>query len=131
MDTPQKRLKYFINQKFAKQKDFAELIGFTPSDLNKYIGNGKSVFENHEKIVKLSNLGLNVHWYKTGEGEMLLEKNETKIDEVLSMDSISLDELSNMSPLEIKKYVEEKRKKIKIEQAKLKFAEELIEVNEA
>jgi len=76
MYTPQSRLEYFIKEVFKTKTEFARLMDMRPSDLQKYIGNGNSVFSSEEKYRKLSNLGLNMNWYKIGEGEMLAEKNQ-------------------------------------------------------
>jgi len=86
-DTPQKRLKLFIDARFNSVSDFAKQMGVKPSDVYKYIDSGKSVFSNEEKFAKLTLLGLNMTWYKTGEGEMFLPlKNEPEPDSDYSRD---------------------------------------------
>jgi len=72
--TPQERLRRFVNSMFASQVEFAKKIGITPMDLQKYLKVGGSVFQSYDKHQKLTELGLNVNWYKTGEGEMLITK---------------------------------------------------------
>ena len=75
MDTPQQRLQAFINQHFTSRIEFCNKIGMRNDTLTKYIGKGTSVIgkKYHER---LSNVGLNLSWYFTGEGEMLSGKNK-------------------------------------------------------
>lgn len=86
MDTPQHRLKLFINAKYTRVKDFADDLGISPNVVSKYTSEGGSQFVTADKIERLRELGLNTDWYRTGEGEMLLsdpqqaEQNATLTD---------------------------------------------------
>lgn len=91
LSTPQQRLKLFINERFAKQKDFADALGISTGDVPKYLKNDGSVFQTPEKIGKLTDLGLNTQWYFTGEGEMLLSDKENKKDERIVLNTGLID----------------------------------------
>lgn len=79
MNTPQERLKHFVLMTFRKQKEFAEKMNIYPGDIAKYTKPDGSIFQTPEKISKLTELGLNINWYFTGEGEMLLaDTNDSK-----------------------------------------------------
>lgn len=72
MSTPGQRLEVFILHKFKTKKYFCDLMEFHPNSLNKYAGNNaKSVFGSKYQA-KLSDMGLNLAWYLTGQGEMLI-----------------------------------------------------------
>lgn len=87
LDTPQKRLKWFIDTQFAKQKDFAEEMGIAPGDVPKYTKPGGSVLSMPEKMQKLHQMGLNLNWYYTGEGDSLTSTN-IMVDESLPDDDV-------------------------------------------
>lgn len=70
MDTPQLRLMYFIQKKYHTQKAFADAFGVSLSYVNKYTKSDGSIFRDARLLNKLTNLGLNVDWYLTGDGEM-------------------------------------------------------------
>lgn len=76
--TPQKRLEYFIKQRYKSKSAFARKMGDSPQMLNKYL-NGDSVFSNWYKIQQLKKAGLNPEWYLTGEGEMDAEEVEQNL----------------------------------------------------
>lgn len=75
--SPQKRLKSFIVQMFNTTENFCKSFDVSPNYMSKYIGSGKSVIKNFDKITKLSEMGLNIDWYLTGQGEMLLNQTST------------------------------------------------------
>jgi hypothetical protein len=75
LNTPQERLKYFIEEVFKKQIIFAKKMDMRPSDLSKYIKVGGNVFTSADKHSKLSNLGLNINWYLHGQGDMINVKD--------------------------------------------------------
>jgi hypothetical protein len=87
MDTPQERLKYFILSRYKKIKDFCEDIGMSPYSIDKYINKGHSVLTSADYIQKLSDMGLNIEWYRTGKGEMLKE-NKPEIVSVRDKDGV-------------------------------------------
>ena len=70
-DTPQSRLKRFIEYKYQTQKAFADKLGVSAVYLNHYT-NGEGVFSNYDQIQKLRQLGLNPEWYRDGIGSMEL-----------------------------------------------------------
>jgi SOS-response transcriptional repressor LexA len=70
-DTPQKRLKYFIEKQFTNNTDFAEAVGVSNSVVSKYTQEGGVVARSRRVLKRLSELGLNVEWYLTGKGSMM------------------------------------------------------------
>jgi len=82
LDTPQKRLRYFIEYRNLKKKDFAYAIGIKPKDLTPYINDKedskgkKSVLSGYEKITVIKELGLNPEWYKDNIGSMEITQSE-------------------------------------------------------
>ena len=76
LSTPQERLEYFIYKAFKSKTEFAKAMNMNPSDVQRYTKNGKSVFQTSEKHEKLASLGMNVAWYKNGEGNMLLQQQQ-------------------------------------------------------
>ncbi|HAW09124.1 MAG TPA: hypothetical protein DCW42_08185 [Bacteroidetes bacterium] len=85
MDTPQERLKYFILSQYKKIKDFCEDLGISPYSIDKYINKGHSVLTSADYIQKLSEMGLNIEWYRTGKGEMLQEHEQSNIKQILKV----------------------------------------------
>lgn len=87
VDTPQARLKRFIDYKYNTQKAFADKLGVTPVYLNHYT-NGEGVFSNYDQIQKLRQLGLNPEWYRVGTGSMeyipIKEVNNKEVNEFLN-----------------------------------------------
>lgn len=82
-ETPQIRLRRFIESKFDSQKAFADAMGMTTQNLNQYI-NLNRVFSNYTQITALKKLGLNPEWYIDGKGDMeYREHTEVDIKEVL------------------------------------------------
>lgn len=82
-ETPQLRLRRFIESKFDSQKAFADAMGMTTQNLNQYI-NLNRVFSNYTQITALKKLGLNPEWYIDGKGDMeYSEHTEVDIKEVL------------------------------------------------
>lgn len=63
------RLEIFIDFLAVKKKDFAEAIGLQQSNLAPFIGQGAKLPKD-EIVQKIANMGLDVHWWVTGEGEM-------------------------------------------------------------
>jgi hypothetical protein len=85
MNTPQKRLDMFIAEKFKTKSDFAKTLGISSQAVSKYTANGTSIFgKSYAEI--LMNLGLNFHWYLTGEGNMLIENPSLQHVEMPSED---------------------------------------------
>lgn len=72
LDTPQKRLKWFIDTRFERQNKFAEKMEMSTGDVPKYTKPGGSVLSSPEKVKKLLDMGLNLNWYFTGVGDSLL-----------------------------------------------------------
>jgi transcriptional regulator with XRE-family HTH domain len=79
LDSPQLRLKYFVTKAYKKQKDFAKDLGVTPQSLYVYLNDGGSIYTSADKQKKLEELGLNINWYLTGEGEMQLDKEKEQV----------------------------------------------------
>ena len=63
------RLEIFIDFLGMKKKDFAESIGILQPHLSPYIGKNAKLPKT-EVVVKIAAMGLNVHWWVTGEGEI-------------------------------------------------------------
>ncbi|MBX3045180.1 MAG: hypothetical protein KIT33_15810 [Candidatus Kapabacteria bacterium] len=105
LNTPQKRLRYFVEKYFDKKKDFAIAIGIKPQDLTPYINTkeestGKRItLTDHKKIERIKELGLNPEWYVSGEGSPLLSKSSGNI--MLDVDTKAvtfyLPDISNMT----------------------------------
>lgn len=72
MDTPQSRLRGFIDNHFDSYTEYAELLGVKPGTLNSYL-NGNRVFSTKSKLKRLSETGINIEWYLYGNGEELNE----------------------------------------------------------
>lgn len=89
LKTPQERLKHFIKEIYKTQADFAKLMGIDAQYLQKYTKIGGSVFQSFEKYQQLAELGLNVEWYKTGTGEMLLDNFIKETDETDLPDTLN------------------------------------------
>jgi SOS-response transcriptional repressor LexA len=82
-ETPQMRLRRFIESKFNSQKAFADAMGMTTQNLNQYL-NLNRVFSNYEQISLLKKLGLNPEWYRDGTGSMeYVPHSEIDVKEVL------------------------------------------------
>jgi hypothetical protein len=118
MDTPSRRLEFFIKQRFNSRIEFCNKIGIRNDSLSKYIGEGenKSVFgkKYYERLV---NLGLNFDWYLTGKGEMLIEddvRKEKQKQLILSNDVVPvydeiIDLVDKLPPDKLKEYLKAKR----------------------
>lgn len=74
ISTPQKRLKFFIDKKFGTSKAFCSSMGISAQYLQNYINAGKSMMKSARLVNRLTELQLNVNWYYTGEGGMLLHQ---------------------------------------------------------
>ena len=68
MNTPQSRLRTFIDNHFDSYTEYAELLGVKPGTLNSYL-NGDRVFSTKSKLKRLSETGINIEWYLYGRGE--------------------------------------------------------------
>ena len=75
LNTPQKRLKYFINQNFNSRIEFCNKIGMRNDTLTKYINESNNIIGKKYRD-RLINLGLNYNWYMFGKGGMLLKNSE-------------------------------------------------------
>ncbi|MEI7505139.1 MAG: S24 family peptidase [Paludibacter sp.] len=98
LDTPQKRLEYYIKQVFHTKTRFAEAMGMIPSDVSKYTAIDGSIFSSSEKYRKLSNLGLNMTWYITGDGEMMIP---TTKEDLLPHEEVDDEELQDFLEIEV------------------------------
>ena len=78
VETEQERLLLFIKAKFKTKKAFADRCNMAPSNLTKYLRDGGAVFTSAKAQQILTDVGLDYHWYRTGEGHMLLEDEENK-----------------------------------------------------
>jgi phage repressor protein C with HTH and peptisase S24 domain len=73
--TPPERLALFIEEVFKTKKAFTLALGKHQTWAASYTGKGTSIIRSQFIIEKLSKFGLNYNWYLTGEGDMLLSKN--------------------------------------------------------
>ena len=76
MDTPQKRLRLYIKEKYRSQAEFARVLDVSPSYLTAYLKENGSIFRSADIHKKLFHTGLNVEWYLTGEGSMLVSQSK-------------------------------------------------------
>lgn len=78
MDTFGKRLEAFILQRNTTKRKFCQELGVHENSINKYAGkNAKSILGQIYQA-KLADMGLNIAWYLTGQGEMLIKEEEEK-----------------------------------------------------
>ena len=75
MSTHGERLKQFVDIAFTTRREFAEKLGMEENSLGKYLGSGKKSLFGEDYRAKLSELGLNIGWYVSGEGDMTVSKN--------------------------------------------------------
>ncbi|MFA7326580.1 MAG: hypothetical protein WC121_07955 [Candidatus Kapaibacterium sp.] len=68
MNTPQQRLRYFIEKYYNNPTDFSAALGVTAGSLNGYL-NSTLVFKTKSTLARLSDTGINIDWYLKGEGE--------------------------------------------------------------
>lgn len=69
LDTPQKRLEYFLNEKNMRFSEFARAVGLSISAKAQYVGSGKnakSIIRDEKIINKFADIGLDYYWYLTG-----------------------------------------------------------------
>lgn len=78
LKTPAERLEYFINTCFKDKNEFAYKLGTTVNSLNSYIGSGQKSVYGDKYRPKLEELDLNLAWYLTGQGEMLMSDELSK-----------------------------------------------------
>lgn len=76
---PSERLEEFLKYKKWSYDHFAKEIGISLSGSDKYVGKGDKSTYSSKILQKLSKVGLNLNWYLTGEGEMLLSESTEKI----------------------------------------------------
>lgn len=69
MQTIGERIKQFASAKYQSQTGLAKALNLSVQTLSGYTNN--RAFPNQDFFSKISNLGCNVHWLITGEGEML------------------------------------------------------------
>ena len=74
---PPERLKAFGLHAFETLSRFARALDMSPQGLNPYVKSGGRVIQNDKHRKKLEQLGLNLDWYDTGEGEMYNDKKGT------------------------------------------------------
>lgn len=81
LDTPQKRLEYFLDLKGITYTDFANSVGVSPYSRSRYVGSAaKNVYRRADIIQKMKEIGLNHTWYLLGIGDPMLDSEETKED---------------------------------------------------
>lgn len=97
---PSERLELFLKHKGWSYDYFASIIKVSKSGSDKYVGTGKKSTYSAKILPKLSMADLNISWYLTGEGEMML--SSTKPSEGGNMTSNKLPDLSNMTTNEIR-----------------------------
>jgi SOS-response transcriptional repressor LexA len=73
-DTPQERLRQFIEDYYNNLTHFADTLGVTPSTLNTYL-NTDRVYTNKSSLNRLSKTGINIEWYLHGVGEPAVLEN--------------------------------------------------------
>jgi hypothetical protein len=116
--TPQTRLVEFIELKFGSKAKFSRYMGDVQQSVFKYIGKGKSIYRDFDKLEKLKQLGLNLEWYYFGKGEMLAEENtkqeteNTSIEQAYEIVLQSLDKLSFEQLLKLKRKSNELTKEL-------------------
>ncbi|MCO5252597.1 MAG: hypothetical protein M9949_14410 [Candidatus Kapabacteria bacterium] len=111
---PSERLELFLKQKGWSYDHFANIINVSKSGSDKYVGSGKKSTYSAKILPKLSMADLNISWYLTGEGEMLL--SSTKKGETEIIQNIKLPDLKNMTTNEIRellKWFDENHDKLK------------------
>lgn len=69
------RLATFIKAKGWSKAYFARTVGIYPQNVNRYL---KGISDPRKIIINLIPHGLNPEWIRTGEGEMLADKEELK-----------------------------------------------------
>lgn len=117
-------MEIFIKEAFKTKAAFANAMGIRASDLSKYTGKGESVFSNYEKIQKLSNLGLNIDWYFTGNGEMLCQNQSVNCEQYLN----EINELKSIIS-EMKSTIEGLRNENMQLKAKFEYADSLLKTS--
>lgn len=129
LDTPQKRLELFIKNQFKTKKEFADAMGMIASDVSKYTGNGKSIFSTIQKERKLSSLGLNINWYKNGEGEMLKNVEvESNVSEINTAKLVSVIDISNMTIDQLREYKKTLDKELQIKTNQAEKIDKILKV---
>lgn len=68
MSTPQTRLREFIEKYYNNPTHFSEVLGVKPGSLNGYL-NSDLVFKTKSTLERLSETGINIDWYRYGEGD--------------------------------------------------------------
>ena len=69
MDTPQKRLEWFINEFYPSKTAFARVLGISLQGLVKYLGPKGMEYQSKKKDLELMEAHLNPEWYHTGKGD--------------------------------------------------------------
>lgn len=86
METIGSRLRAFIEAEYGKRKlgVFAEDAGITPSQLSEYLKD--KYVPRDETLKRFADLGLNLHWLITGEGEMVVQREGDEPDNAVYLD---------------------------------------------
>ena len=83
-DTPQSRLRDFIDEHYHSPTVFAKILGVSPGTINTYI-NTDRVYQNKSALRRLAETGINIEWYLHGIGEPFnkeaLSKGAIKVKE--------------------------------------------------